>query len=408
MKPDLRLASAGSLLALVAVLASMPASHETAAAPDDEPGGSRIPFLLRNNHILVRGTVGDSDSLWFIVDTGASGHVLNASTAKRLGLRTEEGATAGGAGGQVAASRVHGARLRLPGVELDASPLMAIPLDLLALKTGHPCDGVVGYEFFAERVVTIDYDAGQLVLRPAKAFRPPAGSAMLPLTLRDNHPYAPARVTLPGGEPVEGSFLLDTGSVLSLILSPSFVAEHKALERVPRTIQVQLGGVGGPTRHPLGRIGKLELGPHALDAPTAVLRQVGPGSTNAEETAGNIGGEVLSRFRVTFDYAGRRLYLEPGRTLGDPFESDKSGLALSPREDGSGRIDVILVQEGSPAAEQGVAVGDELETVDGRPIAPAGLLALRQRLREDGRTLRLGLRRGEARSDVTLTTRRLL
>jgi hypothetical protein len=385
MKPDLRLASAGSLLALVAVLASMPASHETAAAPDDEPGGSRIPFLLRNNHILVRGTVGDSDSLWFIVDTGASGHVLNASTAKRLGLRTEEGATAGGAGGQVAASRVHGARLRLPGG-----------------------DGVVGYEFFAERVVTIDYDAGQLVLRPAKAFRPPAGSAMLPLTLRDNHPYAPARVTLPGGEPVEGSFLLDTGSVLSLILSPSFVAEHKALERVPRTIQVQLGGVGGPTRHPLGRIGKLELGPHALDAPTAVLRQVGPGSTNAEETAGNIGGEVLSRFRVTFDYAGRRLYLEPGRTLGDPFESDKSGLALSPREDGSGRIDVILVQEGSPAAEQGVAVGDELETVDGRPIAPAGLLALRQRLREDGRTLRLGLRRGEARSDVTLTTRRLL
>lgn len=406
-----RIASAGCRLVLVVLLiSSSPApSGDQPAAALAAPGGeaTRIPFLLRNHHILVRGTVDESDSLWFIVDTGASGHVLNASTAKRLGLRTEEGATAGGTGGQVAASRVRGARILLPGVELDSGHIVAIPLDMLALKTGHPCDGIVGYELFAERVVTIDYDRAELVLHPASEFRPPAGATTLPLTLRHNHPYVPARVTLPGGKPIEGSFVLDTGSVLSLILSPSFVAEHKAIERVPRTIQVQLGGVGGPTRNPLGRIARLELGPHVLVGPTAVLSQVGGGFTSPEE-AGNIGGEILSRFRVTFDYGRKRFHLEPGRRLNDAFESDMSGLAFSPREDGSGRIEVILVQEDSPAAALGVAVGDELETVDGRAVAPPGLLALRQRLREEGRTVRLGLRRGETRSDVTLTTRRLL
>jgi len=411
MKLDPRLASAGSLLVLVALLASSPAPSDdkpAAAVVAADREATRIPFLLRNNHILVRGTVNESDSLWFIVDTGASGHVLNASTAKRLGLRTEEGATAGGAGGEVPAARVRDARIFLPGVELDAEHIIAISLDMLALKTGHPCDGIVGYELFAERVVTIDYDRGQLVLRRAKEFRPPAGAATLPLTLRHNHPYVPARVTLPGGEPVEGSFVLDTGSVLSLILSPSFVAEQKAIERVPRTIQVQLGGVGGPTRYPLGRIAKLELGPHALLGPTAVLREGRGGFTSAEETAGNIGGEVLSRFRVTFDYGRKRVHFEPGRKLGDPFESDMSGLALGPREDGSGRIDVILVQDDSPAADVGIAVGDELETVDGRPVSTGELLELRRRLREEGRTLKLGLRRGDTRPEVTLTTRRLL
>ena len=38
-------------------------------------GGASMPFDLRGNHIYLRGRIGDSDSLWIVLDTGASGNV---------------------------------------------------------------------------------------------------------------------------------------------------------------------------------------------------------------------------------------------------------------------------------------------------------------------------------------------
>ena len=413
------LAAVAGLALVVAMLASSRSSdahpgHDTMTAPATAPvtaqvvDGTRIPFLFRNNHILLRAVVDDSDSLWFILDSGAGGNVVNASTAKRLGLTVTAGAQAHGAGGRVDAGILRGSRIRLPGLaDMGDSMMTTIDLDMLALRTGHPCDGIIGLPFWQSAVVEIDYARSELVLHDPRTWRAPEGLAALPLTFEQGHPYVEARATLPGGKELDGRFILDTGSVMALILDPPGDAADAALKQVPRTLTMVLGGVGGRRQSPAARIDKLEIGPFAVEKPVAVFRSEGPGGTNAPGTMGNIGADVLRRFKVTFDYTGKHLYLAKAAAFGEPFEADMSGLVLSAKDDGSGIV-VLLVQEDSPAKDAGVKEGDVLVSVDGKPVANAALVDLRADLRREGRTVKLALQRGNEVTERTLVTRRLL
>jgi len=387
-----------------------------ASAPHNVPLGSVtltaagdsvvIPFIFRGNHVLVRGAIGDSDSLWFFVDSGAGSHCLNRSRADRLGLEVQDGVEALGAGGKVQAGSAHDVKYRLPGLAVDADFAAVIDLDPIALQIGVPVDGILGYPLFKQMVVTIDYDRSVLVLRDPGRFKP--AGAGLPLTFRDNHPYVNGKLTLPGRKPVEGSFVLDTGSGLALTLAPDFVQRNHALQSVPKTVQVRLGGVGGRSYQPIGRVERFELGPYALERPVAIFSQPGPGKTSSPGSIGNIGGDVLQRFRVTFDYPHERLYLAPSPSFARAFEADMTGMTLDVRAEGDHAIAVERVEPGSPAAQLGITAGDIVESVDGRPLLAADLAALKKRTKLEGQSIKLGLMRGTARSEVTLTTRRLI
>jgi hypothetical protein len=403
MKPRFILvlaAIAAASIGLVAATRAQPGPVTYTAAGDSV----EIPFILKTNHILVRGTVNDSDSLWFVLDTGAGSHVINRSTADRLQLAVTGGVHAQGSGGRVEAGQAHDVTFHLAGLDLTAPLVAAIPLDHVGLQIGQDCDGIVGFPLFDDAIVTIDYDRSKLVIRRPEGFRSTAPS--LKLTFIQNHPYVEAAVALPGGKPIEGRFVLDTGSGLALVLNAGFVEKHEALASAGKTITGRLGGVGGHAFHPMGRIDRLLLGPYALERPITVFSNPGPGRTSVDNSVGNIGGDVLQRFRVTFDYPHKRLYLEPGAQLARPFEADMTGMMVMVQAEGDHRIAVVVVQKESPAAALGIAVGDIVETVDGQPLDSRNLPDFRRRMRSENEQLRLGLRRGETRSEVTLETRR--
>src|SRR5438094_5250988 len=109
------------LVLLCAWLALLPPERAAAEARlvfGSSDGVAEFPFELHNNHINVRGRIGDSDSLWIVLDSGASGASVSASRAKSLGLAIQGGGTAQGAGGSVESGRVPNATIRLPGLEL--------------------------------------------------------------------------------------------------------------------------------------------------------------------------------------------------------------------------------------------------------------------------------------------------
>src|SRR5689334_11197518 len=43
----------------------------------DHEGHATIPFDVRNQHLWIRGRVNGADSIWIVVDTGASSSVLD-------------------------------------------------------------------------------------------------------------------------------------------------------------------------------------------------------------------------------------------------------------------------------------------------------------------------------------------
>ena len=48
---------------------------------------------------------------------------------------------------------------------------------------------------------------------------------------------------------------------------------------------------------------------------------------------GLIGGDILSRFTVVFDYSRQRMMLEPNAQFSESFEADMSGLDLQTEGD---------------------------------------------------------------------------
>ncbi|HXS81254.1 MAG TPA: aspartyl protease family protein [Methylomirabilota bacterium] len=391
-----------------AVLPAGPAAAEPRLVFGSPSGVAEIPFQLYGNHIYVRGRVGDSDSLWVVLDTGASGASISASKASSLRLPVQSGGTAHGAGGVVESGLVRGATIRIPGLELQDQMLSTLPLDGIALQTGRTMDVIVGHALLSRAVVEIDYAARLLRITDPAKFRPPSNATSLPLTFKQNLPYTKATIEVPGRKPIAGTFVLDAGAATALSLSPDLTEREKVLEAVPKTLRARGGGVGGQVETRVGRIDRLRLGPYAVERPVTTFRLPGPGGISADGTAGNIGGDVLRRFDVTFDYGHQRMWLAPNSALGDPFEADMSGLVTQMLADSTHGMKVLWLQDDSPAAEAGIAAGDVIEAVDGRSIDEATPVGVREMFRKPEKTYQLTVRRGDERREVKLTTRRLI
>jgi hypothetical protein len=366
-----------------------------------------LPIDPRGSLIYLRGRVNDSDSLWIVLDSGASGDAINASVADALKLAVTGGGHARGAGGEVAAGVVAGATVKLPGVSIDGA-LGTLPLDEFGARSGRPMQVILGQPLLSRCVAIIDYAARTLTLRDPATFRYAGHGAVLPLTFEHGLPYVTAKLTLPGRAPISGRFVLDTGSGNALILAPDFVRREKVLEAVPRTIEIRGRGVGGQVQSRLGRLDRLEISDLRIDQPLATLRVVDVGVIAASGAIGNIGGEILRRFTVTFDYPRSRVILEPNAHFGEPFEGDMSGLGLVETPRDSSALAVDWIQPASPAAALGIQPDDLIEAVDGIPAATVGLPALREMFRRAGATHRLAVRRGDKRFEVALTTQRMI
>lgn len=79
-----------------------------------------------------------------------------------------------------------------------------------------------------------------------------------------------------------------------------------------------------------------------------------------------IGGEILSRFTVTFDYQNQRILFKPVGHFADPFGADASGLSLRVKDAEFGSVEIANVEPDSAAATAGLQVGDVISAIDGR------------------------------------------
>lgn len=398
-----------ALVALVALCAAgqgQGAPRATASQQAAVQSLAQIPFELNGNQVFLRVRVNGSEPLWFGLDTGASGTVINTATAEALGLKMEGSGRTTGAGGQVQSSSVRGVRLDIGSARLESLDAMTLALTSIENAMGHRMDGILGSEFFRRYVVELDYERLLIHLYEPAGFVYQGRGESLPLTFALNHPYVHAKVAMPGREPVEGKFVLDTGSNFPLILLDSFVREKRLAESLTKTLKVMGRGVGGEVSMPVGRTGRLMLGSFSLEQPVTSFPQTGWFAR--EGAAGNIGSAVLRRFKVTFDYSRSRMFLEPNRLYPEPFEYDMSGLQFVTESPSFKTVTILRVLSDSPAAEAGLRQGDQIVSIEGRPVTDIKLAALREMLRQPDRRYALQVRRGAETVSAELRTRRLI
>ena len=334
-----------------------------------------IPFRLLNNHIYVEASIDGKPPEAFVFDTGAT-DILEASAAKRLGIAVEGALPGGGFGDKIAAFGFAKVKsVLLGGLTLPDQVFGTMDLSGLIAIEGADSAGLLGYEFVKRAVLTIDYAGRTLTFTKQEAFRPPTGVAAIPFRFAAHIPMLSG--TLDG---FAGEFELDTGARGALTVMAPFAAQHDLIARYRAIRSATVGyGVGGPSKALLARAAKLEIAGVTIEGPVTEITTDTGGAAEAARTAGNIGGDLLKRFTVTLDYAHQKLWLEPNALAKQREVFDRSGLWIARASDGA--ISIADIVAGSAAASSGIAIGDEILSVDGKNAQDIALYDLRDQFK---------------------------
>ena len=328
-----------------------------------------IPFEFQSNLIIVPVRLNDSDTLRFIVDTGVGYTILTDPRIVRpQSLRISRKITLAGAGGgdALTASVSIGNTMSLGALRVQHHNVIVLDEDLLKLSeyAGMPIHGIIGYELFANLVVSIDFQTREITfVKPRKyRYRRRTGDRY-PISIQQRKVYTDVLSVSNGGPLRPLRVLLDTGAGQALLLdrfnSPA------ALTLPDKTIRVQLGrGLNGIINGDLGRMPKVRFGRHELtDVLVAFPDSLDFGQKLADmpERQGNVGCELLRRFRITFNYPEKYMVVKPvKRLLREQFEYNMSGLELRARGKRFHQYFIDTVTEGSPGSLAGLRPGDEV------------------------------------------------
>jgi hypothetical protein len=375
-------------------------------------GGTRavIPFHYAARHVWVKVSVDGGEFADFLLDTGASITVLDSAFAASRGIVAEGRVQVTGAGSdQGGASFSQVRSLFVPGPDGQGVELGPEKVAVLSLAPHlepffwRPVAGVLGYDFISRFALTIDYDAETLTLEDPQGFHYGGGGAPIPFELSGSIPVIEARLD----SSITGRFRLDVGSGSTVDLHTPFVRANRLSERTGRKLTALGGGFGGTFSGDITRMKRMAIGPYAWDDPIVILSGAREGGLASEDYAGNIGNQVLERFRPTFDYTRKTVWLEPAARFDERDEFSLAGVQLA-RFDGVVRAMTVLA--GSPAQAAGLAEGDQVEAVDGRPMKDWTLEALDVMFERGrpGERHRITFRRDGKKRTVTMVLERML
>jgi PDZ domain/Aspartyl protease len=373
-----------------------------------QDGLARLPFQYRGRHVWLRVSINGAPPADFLFDTGASITILDSAYAAKLGIQSQGKMEAMGAGSSGGASFATIHSLRVSGDDGDGVELTDQRIGVLSVNSvlapffWRDCAGVLGYGFISQFVNEIDFDGRLLTLREPKTFTYQGTGTALPMTLAGTVPVV--KMKLDGA--IDGDYRLDVGSNSTVDIHGPFVRKY-ALDHGAKTLEVSGAGFGGQFSSRIMRAKRLDLGPYGWDQPIVSLSEATTGALASEDYAGNIGNQILERFRCTFDYDHHVVYLEPGKHIHDVDHFSRAGLLLTKS---GGIVQASQVLSGSPAAHAGIEEGDEIVSVDGKPaesLDPDEVAMLFEQ-GEEGRKVAIELKRDGKAKKVTLKLKEMI
>ncbi|CAG5011508.1 hypothetical protein DYBT9275_04964 [Dyadobacter sp. CECT 9275] len=378
---------------------------------------ARIPFELHSNLILIFVKINETDSLRFILDTGVSSIIITDPTAlkpDKLRLTRTVNLSGAGEGKSVLAHVAIDNRFSMGRLKASHQNLVVLEEDFLHLSeyVGVPVHGIFGYEIFNNFVVTIDFARKELMLERPDHYRyKKSKGEKFPLVIQDTKPFTDAVTLFADGRERPIRVLIDTGAGHALLVNNS----PKETLRLPeKVIRAQLGrGLNGVINGNLGRVERIRLGKYELDNIVASF----PDSIafasklrNGMERQGNIGCELLRRFKVTMNYHEGYMALKPIKSkMKEKFEHDMSGMEVRAGGTDLRTFYVSHVNANSPALKAGLLEGDQLLFIDNRAANDINISDIYKLLqRGDGRNIDLLVKRNGDIFFTRLTLKRMI
>lgn len=278
-----------------------------------------IPFEIVSNRPVLQVRVnGEKEPFKFVLDTGAGMCVLSSRAAARLGMRpVARGGMARGVGGVGKFEIVYGF---VQSLQMGEARVENVPVYIREFhNTMEAVDGYIGLSVFSKFHSSVDFGARGITLlrgdeRPTaveSAAAPPApGSFEVPIRTTPSG-YWSGEVQL-DGVPGTLNFIIDTGATVSVVSEK--LAEREDLERFSQSSRIKVFGAAGVAENvKMLVLPRVVLGgAHARrNVRAAVLDLDSINETSGFEQTGIIGGNILSHFRVIFDFQRAVVRLEP-------------------------------------------------------------------------------------------------
>jgi predicted aspartyl protease len=242
-----------------------------------------IPFRWTPGQIEVQVSVNGRPPVWFIVDTGAEFSILSRALADELHVTSH-------------------ACLALRPLRPLCGEVMILPLENFK-KQGREIVGLIGYDFFKQHVVTIDYQTHTLIVDD----RPPKDAQEVPISFSGRLAVVPVTFDI-GGRTLQANVIIDTGASESLILRYPF-AKANGLEEVARNAYSHLNIEGRSLRFLRLHAERVTFAGSEFDEVELKMYGDSSGAGGFTNTDGLLGNAILSRFRVTIDYSRRKIFL---------------------------------------------------------------------------------------------------
>ena len=291
-----------------------------------------IPFKLINSLVFVPIKVNGVE-LNFLLDSGVEETILFSLDDKdEVSFNNVESVELRGLGSQesVKALKSSNNYLSFFGFH-DYNHDIFIILDQnfnFSSHIGIPVNGIIGYHFFKNNLVEIDYDRKRIIVyknyeqvrkKVQKKF------VTLPMLVEKRKPYIEAEVFQDTTHKVK--LLVDTGSSDAVWLFDG----TNDIKIPERNFDDYLGrGFSGEIFGKRARIPMFRIGNSGFQNPIIAF----PDATSIKNLnmvaarAGSVGGEILRRHTVIFDYRSGKIHLKRGRHFEEVFNYNMSGLEL--------------------------------------------------------------------------------
>ena len=293
-----------------------------------------IPFKLINNLIFIPINV-NGITLNFLLDTGVEETVLfGIEETETLKFKNPEKIQLKG----------FGTNEYVDGLKSDGNALICgnfkddnheiyIILDQnfnFSAQIGIPVNGIIGYKFFQNHLVETNYGNSKLIIYKENAkIRKKLNSkfSSSDLSIERNKPYINVNVEIDNLK-LKTKMLIDSGSADAIWLFENQINNIK----IPSpNFDDYLGrGFTGELYGKRARITKLEFDKFEFIRPLVAF----PDSLAIENSRlvlnreGSIGGEILKRLTVVYDYKNSKIYLKKNQNFNAPFNFNMSGIEI--------------------------------------------------------------------------------
>lgn len=365
-----------------------------------------LNFKLLSNLIVIPIEV-NGKQLNFILDSGVSQNILfNLNSKDSLDLKNAKGIKLRGLGSEEPVDAIvsTGNIFKIKNIVGNSQKVYVIfnnNFDLSS-KLGITIHGIIGYELLKNFTVKINYNSKKITFYKSNvySYKDCKKCELFDLEFYQNKPFINVEAKLTNNKKTPVKLLIDSGGSDAMWL---FEGSHPDITSPTKYFNDFLGeGLSGAIYGKRTKIKALVFGKYEIENPTVSY----PDSisiANArlhKQRNGSMGGSILKRFIVTFDYKNNKIGLKKGAHFKAPFRYNMSGIELvhngkilvkeientsfsyGVEQNGANKITldygykykfkpsyrIFKILKGSPAEEAGLLKDDILIKVNGKYV----------------------------------------